>query len=117
MRAIGVMSYAVWISVLLSSAPGNAVAANDSTACVGEPRFPSQTALVPDAKTAIAIAVAIWAPLYGKEKIESEQPYNAELRQDNWTVTGTLSPHFLGGVAKVVIAKSDARVILVEHGK
>ena len=106
MRGSGSASYAVWISVLLSSAPGHAVAANGSTACVDEPRFSPPTALVPDAKTAIAIAVAIWTPIYGKEKVESERPYNAELRQDNWTVTGTLPPHLLGGVAKAVIAKS-----------
>lgn len=117
MRASGVMSHAFWISALLSCAPGHAVAANGSTACVGKPGFSPQAALVPDAKTAIAVAVAIWVPIYGKEKIESEQPYNAELHQDNWTVTGTFPPHLLGGVAKAVIAKSDARVLLVEHGK
>lgn len=117
MRASAVRPFAIWISLLLSCAPNHVFAVNRTAACVDEPRSFPQDALVPDAKTAIAIAVAVWIPLYGKEKVESEKPYNAELHDNTWTVTGSLPPHLLGGVAKAVIAKSDARVLLVTHGK
>jgi hypothetical protein len=32
---------------------------------------------VPDETTAIAIAKAVWIPIYGKEQIESEAPFVA----------------------------------------
>ncbi len=32
---------------------------------------------VPDAETAVQIAVAVWSPIYGRDKIEQEKPYSA----------------------------------------
>ena len=73
--------------------------------------------LVPDAKTAIAIAVAVWTPIYGEKQIASEKPYTVKLANGQWTVTGSLPKGWLGGVAIAVIAKSDGRVLRVSHGK
>ncbi len=73
--------------------------------------------LVPDAKTAISIAVAVWTPIYGEQQIATEKPYNAILADDKWTVTGTLPKGWVGGTAIAVIAKSDAQVIRISHGK
>lgn len=71
---------------------------------------------VPDAKTAIAIAVAIWTPIYGEKQIESEKPYVAKLDQGKWTVTGSLPKGWVvGGTAIAVIAKSDGRILRVSH--
>ena len=76
---------------------------------------------VPDAETAIAIAVAVWNPIYGKEKIEQEKPYNAELKENVWYVSGTLSCPVgsvcKGGVAEIEISKSDGAIFRVSHGK
>jgi hypothetical protein len=45
---------------------------------------------VPDKKTAIKIAEAIWLPIYG-EDIYSQKPFVAQLINDKyWEVTGTL---------------------------
>ncbi len=73
--------------------------------------------LVPDANTAIAIAVAVWTPIYGKEQIASEKPYQATLSNGQWTVTGSLPKGWKGGVALAVIAKADGQVLRVIHGK
>ena len=74
--------------------------------------------LVPDAKTAIAIAVAVWSPIYGEKKIASEQPYVATLSEDGkWTVTGSLPKGWRGGTAIAVISKSDGQVLRVSHGR
>ncbi len=73
---------------------------------------------VPDEQTAIAIAVAVWKPIYGKQKIEKEKPYKAQLKNDVWTVTGSLPKGFdKGGVAEADIAKDDGRILRVIHGK
>ena len=45
---------------------------------------------VPDAETAIAVAIAVWNPIYGKKQIEEERPYTARLEDGVWTVKGSL---------------------------
>ena len=72
---------------------------------------------VPDEQTAIAIAVAVWTPIYGKEKIEGEKPYKAQLKNGVWTVTGSLPEGFDGGVAEIDISKMDGRILRVIHGQ
>ena len=73
--------------------------------------------LVPDARTAIAIAVAVWTPIYGEKQIASEQPYVATLANGKWSVQGSLPKGTVGGVATAVIAQSDGQVLRVSHGK
>jgi len=72
---------------------------------------------VPDKETAIKIALAIWVPIYGKQKIESEKPYSAILKKDIWYVSGSLSRGLVGGVAEAEISKDDGRIIRISHGK
>jgi hypothetical protein len=73
---------------------------------------------VPDAATAIKIAVAVWEPIYGQEKISQQKPYTAVLVNSIWIVEGTLPKQYnLGGVAVAEIAKDDGRVLRVSHGK
>jgi hypothetical protein len=72
---------------------------------------------VPDESTAIKIAVAVWEPIYGRERIEQQKPYRAYLTDGIWTVTGTLDEDDaeFGGVAYAEIAKADGRIIRVFH--
>jgi hypothetical protein len=72
---------------------------------------------VPDAATAIKIAVAAWEPLYGASQTAQEKPYRAYLKGDVWVVTGTLPENAVGGVAQAEIAKKDGRIISVFHGE
>ena len=74
---------------------------------------------VPDAETAIAVAVAVWNPIYGKDKIEKEKPYKATLSNGVWTVEGSLPlpGKILGGVALAEISKDDGKILRVSHGK
>lgn len=72
---------------------------------------------VPDEKTAIRIAVAVWIPIYGEKKIEGEKPYHAKLDKGIWTVEGSLPKGWLGGVAVAEIAKDDGRILRVSHGQ
>ena len=73
---------------------------------------------MPDAKTAIRIAVAIWEPIYGEKLIAAETPYDARLNTNGvWIVTGSLPENSLGGSAIAEIAKDDGRTLKVSHGK
>ena len=72
---------------------------------------------VPDEKTAIKIAVAVWSPIYGEEKIQQEKPFHAVLTNGVWVVEGSLPKGRRGGVAVAEISKDDGRVLLVSHGR
>ena len=72
---------------------------------------------VPDAKTAIKIAVAVWEPIYGEKQIAKEKPYKATLTNGVWVVEGTLHGASKGGVAVAEVSKSDAKILWVSHGK
>ena len=77
-----------------------------------------EAGFVPDEKTAIAIAVAVWSPIYGEENIKSEQPYKAVLTNGIWHVEGSLPAKYtLGGVAEADISKMDAKILRASHGK
>ncbi|MFT5469878.1 MAG: hypothetical protein ACI8UO_005001 [Verrucomicrobiales bacterium] len=72
---------------------------------------------VPNEETAIQIAVAVWTPIYGKERIERQKPYKAWLKDGIWHVAGHLPKNTLGGVAIAEIQKIDARIVRVSHGQ
>ena len=72
---------------------------------------------VPDEETAIAIAVAVWIPIYGKEQIEYEKPYKASLKNGIWTVTGSLPKGFKGGTAEARISQDSGCILRVIHYK
>jgi NTF2 fold immunity protein of polymorphic toxin system component len=83
---------------------------------------PPKNGYVPDATTAIKTAVAVWTPIYGERQIADEKPYRATLKDGVWTVEGSMPPNPLhqpmfGGVALIEIAKSDGRILRVEHGE
>jgi hypothetical protein len=72
---------------------------------------------VPDSRTAIKIAVAVWEPIYGAAQIAREKPYQATLRDGVWTVGGSLPERTPGGVAIAEISKQDGRILRVSHSK
>jgi hypothetical protein len=80
-------------------------------------RFVPDSGFVPDEKTAIRIAVAVWEPIYGEEKIAAEKPYQAKLKNDVWEVTGSLPGLILGGTAIAEISKKDGTILRVSHGQ
>ena len=73
--------------------------------------------MVQNKETAIALAVAVWSPIYGKEKIEKEAPYQVIRVDDYWVVTGSLKKGWMGGTAQAVINASDGCFLNVTHGQ
>ena len=72
---------------------------------------------VPDAKTAIRIAVAVWEPIYGETQISKQKPYKVALTNGVWLVEGTFHGSGFGGVAVAEISKADGTILRVSHGK
>jgi hypothetical protein len=70
---------------------------------------------IPDAQTAIAVARAVLTPIYGAEKIRSEEPLTARKQDDVWVVSGTLPAGLAGGVVEVSISAKDGRILRVIH--
>jgi hypothetical protein len=79
--------------------------------------FIPESGFVPDEKTAIRIAVAVWYPIYGEKQIEKEQPYTAKLKDGVWEVRGSLPGLTLGGTAIAEISKKDGTILRVSHGQ
>lgn len=75
------------------------------------------TGYVPNQETAIRIAIAIWEPIYGREQIEKQRPFHAQLIDEVWHVEGSIKADSLGGVAMAEISKKDGKILLVSHGK
>ena len=73
--------------------------------------------MVPDEATAIAIALAVWRPIYGEQHIARKAPFHARLTNGEWTVEGSLPPRTRGGVPLAVIAQRDGRILRISHGK
>jgi hypothetical protein len=72
---------------------------------------------VPDVKTAIAIGLAVLTPIYGREVIDGQKPFEATLVGDVWVVMGTLKSGAVGGVAEIDISKKTGTILRVIHGK
>ena len=77
----------------------------------------NNSAAVPTKETAIELAVAVWAPIYGRDKIAKEAPFQAVRVDDCWFVTGSLEKGWLGGTAEAVIAVADGRFLMISHGQ
>ena len=105
---------AAWITIVALVAGGDMLRANAESST---DNYKPPSGYVPDAETAIKIAIAVWEPIYGHKQLDHEKPYTAILRAGVWTVEGSLPPHYSGGVALAEIAKEDGRILRVTHGR
>jgi hypothetical protein len=73
--------------------------------------------LVPDKKTAVAIAEAVLFKIYGEKTIRDQRPYVIRLARGKWTIDGAPPPHgFVGGSFHIVIRQRDAQILEIGHG-
>lgn len=81
------------------------------------PKLPQQ-GVVPDERTAVKIAEAVFLPIFGVDEVEKWRPYHAQFDKNGvWTVYGTLPRNWRGGTPSLTIRKQDARVLEVWHGQ
>jgi hypothetical protein len=104
-------------AILLALGVGLAIGVTES-----QDNYVPEDGYVPSEDVAIKIAVAVWEPIYGADKIAKEKPFHAKIADGVWTVEGSLPKGALakgmkGGVALAKISKADGRIIRVIHGK
>ncbi|MFL6676625.1 MAG: NTF2 fold immunity protein [Massilia sp.] len=83
----------------------------------GAHSFVPANGFIPDEKTVAAVAQAVLVPIYGRDAIERQKPFKVTLSNNVWTVTGGPPKAGIGGVFLIQIAKDDARVLRVTHGR
>lgn len=83
-------------------------------------KFPSGKVLgaTESAQAAKEKAEVVWVEIYG-ESVKDEKPYEVLFDEGNqvWLVQGSLPKDMDGGVACILIKKSDGKVLGVWHGK
>ena len=68
--------------------------------------------LVPDQRTAIAIAEAVLFPIYGEKNIRQQRPYVAKHARGKWIIEGAPLPaRYAGGVFHIEIGQRDAKIL------
>lgn len=74
---------------------------------------------IPNAKTAYKVAYPILCAVYGESMIRKELPLKVYLVDNKWRLVGSWNhgPGVKGGVAAIVINKSDGRVLDVVHSE
>ncbi|GAB2848220.1 hypothetical protein GCM10027277_15460 [Pseudoduganella ginsengisoli] len=70
---------------------------------------------IPNAATAIGIALLVLDPIYGADQIEKQKPFTADLRGDVWVVQGSIESGT--GTAEVDLSKRTGAILRVTHGK
>ncbi len=76
-----------------------------------------ESPLLPKKGNAVEYAENILFELYGKEKVESEKPYQIYLINDYWVMTGTLKTGTKGGTFELVFDSWNGKILLLKHGK
>jgi hypothetical protein len=96
----------------IPSNPSNYIPSNPSNYI---PSNPSKDGYIPNEKTAIKVAEAIWMPIYGEKDVLEHRPYNAKLKDGNvWIVSGTIYTRKEGSPF-AIIQKSDGKILDVYH--
>ena len=77
----------------------------------------SSLGVIRDRKTAIKVAESILMSVYGRERVEREQPFIAELDDGNWYVypKSNKRPIVFGGGFHITLSQKDARVIEIGY--
>ena len=68
---------------------------------------------VPDETTAIAIAKAVWAPVFGKDQIEAQKPITAKLQNGVWVVQGHNPVPYPDSTFVALISQDDGSILEV----
>lgn len=78
--------------------------------------FLPKNGFVPNQETAVAIAYAVAVPIYGKKAMDDEMPLQAELKDEVWTVQGTMHcASCAGGTLVMQIDKKTGKILFMTH--
>ncbi len=73
--------------------------------------------IIKNKETAISIAESILFPIYGKNNIEQQKPYDVIEINHNWFIKGHLPEGMKGGTFFIIINSFNGEVLELKHGK
>lgn len=73
--------------------------------------------VIPDAKTAVEISESILFPIYGKDNIIKQRPYDINFIDGYYIINGTSPKVQIGGNFIIIINSKDGKVIKLTHGE
>ena len=109
------LSCALFASIAMTQSSGDPAVVYARRIIVGGRTYRPAAGYIPDSETAIAVATAVLIPIYGKAKIDAENPWHTGLKGGVWTVVGTFNGKGLGGGAIIQLDKKTGAVIFVTH--
>jgi NTF2 fold immunity protein len=119
LRRIAIVTLSFGVGVILAYSQ---VRSNQPTG--KPPGFIPKEGFVPNAEVAQAIAGAVLLPVYGEETINSERPFKVSLKDDVWTVTGSVPCEnppagavCPGGSSEVRISKKTGQILYMTHSQ
>ncbi|UFH33590.1 YbbC/YhhH family protein [Chryseobacterium sp. C-71] len=77
----------------------------------------SPTKVILDPKTAVEISESILFPIYGKENIIKQRPYDVHFIHGYYIIKGTFPEPQIGGTFIIIINSKDGKVIKLTHGE
>lgn len=77
----------------------------------------SPTKVIPNSKTAVEIAESILFPIYGKDNIIKQRPYDVSFTDGYYIINGTFPKPQIGGTFIIIINSKDGKVIKLTHGE
>lgn len=77
----------------------------------------SPTKAILNSKTAVEIAENILFPIYGKDNIIKQRPYDVNFIDGYYIINGTFPKPTIGGTFLIIINSKDGKVIKLTHGK
>ncbi|KUJ50223.1 NTF2 fold immunity protein [Chryseobacterium sp. JAH] len=77
----------------------------------------SPTEVIPNSTTAVEISESILFPIYGKENIIRQRPYNVNFIDGYFVINGTLPKSEIGGSFIIIMNSKDGKVIKLTHGE
>lgn len=73
--------------------------------------------IIPDRFVALQVAETILRKIYGEDIINRQKPFHVESVHDYWVIQGQLETGRRGGVATLVLERSNGAVRLLTHGR
>ena len=118
-RAIcSVPSALVLLAISTSSLVAQPASGNTMQASCGKPDGGIfEKGVIPDTKTASAVALQILNSIYGPKVIGHQLPLSVEEKADKYIINGVMPKYSIGGNATIVLCRSNGAVLYLYHSK
>lgn len=117
-RAIGFVQSVLFLGISTLNLAAEPVSGIAMRAVCGNPDGGTfEKGVIPDRKTASAVALQILNSIYGSEVIGHQLPLSVEEKADKYIINGVMPKYSIGGNATMVLCRSNGAVLYLYHSK